>query len=550
MKKDKLRISMKGITLITLVVTIVVLIIVASVSIGALTGDNGIINQAKQGKDSAEISEEKEIIDISVAQAVNADAMGNLEKSKLQEKLNSNTGNGITEVIDSGNTLVVKFVEKNRYYEIGEDGKTEGPKELIKDDNVGDISKGGVADGSKENPFQINCIEDLVTFSMMVNGGNTELGIASNQFQDQYVALIRTLDFNSIFSYNDYTTTKYGDLNTDGIVEDIRTELTKTDEGCIGFTPIGNATNRYFKGIFDGQENEIKNIYENLEKSASLFGYVDSAEIKKLTISGEIKSTNSDAAGICFVASKTIIKGCTNNAKIFGGEIGGIAKEITETTILNCENKGKLNGNGDIGGIVGLLGNNCQIINCVNIGNIIGNAFLSGSEGNYAATGGIVGRGVSSDETKIYNCYNVGTVHQNRENVYVYANSSAGGIVGNSGRYGTYITIANVYNIGEIYGPMFGSTQYRGGIVGGYWYGGSTNQAVVKNAYYLDFEDMTGYGKISSMAGIEEETKEFMYSNNLVNALNEYIDSNPDGLDITDWKHWKMGEDGYPIFED
>ena len=149
-----------GITLIALVVTIVVLLILASISIGVLTGDNGIINQAKQGKEETEISEEKEIINISVTQAMDADVMGNIEKDKLQEKLNSNTKDGATEVIDSGDTLVVKFIEKNRYYEVNKDGNTEGPKELIKDNYAGDLSKGGTVDGSEERPFQINCIED------------------------------------------------------------------------------------------------------------------------------------------------------------------------------------------------------------------------------------------------------------------------------------------------------------------------------------------------------------------------------------------------------
>ncbi len=113
MKENK-----RGVTLIALVVTIVVLMILAAISIRALSGDSGIVNQAKKGKNSAEISEEKEIINISVAQAMENNVMGNLEKSKLQEKLNSNAGEGITEVIDSGDTLIVKFIEKNRYYEI------------------------------------------------------------------------------------------------------------------------------------------------------------------------------------------------------------------------------------------------------------------------------------------------------------------------------------------------------------------------------------------------------------------------------------------------
>ena len=39
--------STKGITLIALVITIIVLLILAGVSIAMLTGDNGILSQAK-----------------------------------------------------------------------------------------------------------------------------------------------------------------------------------------------------------------------------------------------------------------------------------------------------------------------------------------------------------------------------------------------------------------------------------------------------------------------------------------------------------------------
>ena len=44
----------KGITLIALVVTIIVLIILAGISISALTGSNGIIDQANNAKDDTQ----------------------------------------------------------------------------------------------------------------------------------------------------------------------------------------------------------------------------------------------------------------------------------------------------------------------------------------------------------------------------------------------------------------------------------------------------------------------------------------------------------------
>lgn len=59
MKKNNL-----GITLIGLVVTIVVLLILAGVSIALLTGDNGIMTQAKKAKITNELSEYKEQVEL------------------------------------------------------------------------------------------------------------------------------------------------------------------------------------------------------------------------------------------------------------------------------------------------------------------------------------------------------------------------------------------------------------------------------------------------------------------------------------------------------
>lgn len=60
-----------GITLIALVVTIVVLLILAGISIGAITGNNGIINQAQDAKDDTEYAQWEEKIDVAIIDAEN-----------------------------------------------------------------------------------------------------------------------------------------------------------------------------------------------------------------------------------------------------------------------------------------------------------------------------------------------------------------------------------------------------------------------------------------------------------------------------------------------
>lgn len=66
--KEKLR-NRKGITLIALIVTIIVLLILAGISIGAITGNNGIINQAKNAKNGTEYAQWEEQIDIAIVDA-------------------------------------------------------------------------------------------------------------------------------------------------------------------------------------------------------------------------------------------------------------------------------------------------------------------------------------------------------------------------------------------------------------------------------------------------------------------------------------------------
>ena len=60
----------KGITLIALVVTIVVLLILAGVSIAMLTGDNGIITQAKKSKDKTEQAKVEEHVSVAIGSLI------------------------------------------------------------------------------------------------------------------------------------------------------------------------------------------------------------------------------------------------------------------------------------------------------------------------------------------------------------------------------------------------------------------------------------------------------------------------------------------------
>ena len=78
--KGEIYMKNKGITLIALTVTVIVLLIISGVTISYLTGENGIINQAKDSKKFAGAVEEKEVLNTSVAAAI-----GKSSNSKIDE---------------------------------------------------------------------------------------------------------------------------------------------------------------------------------------------------------------------------------------------------------------------------------------------------------------------------------------------------------------------------------------------------------------------------------------------------------------------------------
>lgn len=486
-----------------------------------------------------------------------------------EEKLNNNAGNDKTEVIDNGDTLVVKFVDSGRYYEVDNDGNVSEPVEMVIDEYAGDLTKGGRCDGSESKPYEINCIEDLVVFSMMTNGGNSELGINSSNFSGKYVILNRDLDFNSIFSYNDYNSIKYGDLNTDGIVENIKKELTKTDEGCVGFTAISS-----FAGIFDGKENMIKNIYQKVSNDGGGIALFVKATnvIKNVNLSGTIINTKWHAAGICSLLDcrEISIINCKNYANITGHNmVGGICDIASNANaiISNCKNYGTITKTGasweysGVGGIIGFASGNVTIENCINEGEIIGstNAGIVGCSNGVnikkcmnkgKSVAGILGW-ARSGNINVINCYNLGecvngivdgfsgcnwnsVMELNIKNSYNLGKVTNSGIIGTQGNTAKEITlnIENCYNAGDSSKAILGSISYSER---------TTTTTNISNTYY-DTSKSSSVGAITDgTTGLSES--EMKNNNTFEETLNNNIEDN------SEWERWKIGENGYPTFE-
>ena len=468
----------------------------------------------------------------------------------MQTELDKIKGINKTRVIKNGkDNYIVIFLDTNRSYKIEENKNIDGPVdiEMIEDAYAGDITKNGTLDGESK-PYQINCIEDLVAFSNMSE---------TNNFENKKVILKRNLDFESELSYADWERKDYGDVNKDGNIDVLMTELVTG----IGFNPIDN-----FKGNFDGNEKYINNLYERNDESnqqnLGLFSSIGSnAVIQNLSVSGNIYDEKDLSVGgiVGVIKNNSINITLTNN--MFSGKItaqnraGGIIGYVTDShvSINQCENRAEVISKNNTAGIVGQAHNSTlKVMNSLNSGNIK----LLATDYPYVSAGGILGvinNNIEEQYIEIFNCYNSGNIDNASSKVYC----AAGGILGNATNSGENIVIANCFNRGETTAKYQFITNFSGGILGGFWY--NQYETDIKHSYYDGTASNRSVGgtiteyaqKLSQLQIKGQETIEDENGNSktLLELLNEYIENNPDGLDTTKWTKWIRNEEGYPILD-
>ena len=273
------------------------------------------------------------------------------------------------------------------------------------------------------------------------------------------------------------------------------------------------------------------------------------------------------------ISNNSIISECKNYGNItikkswwaYPG-IGGILGTSTNKNgkIEDCKNYGKVGIDDSTiytGGIVGTINDSMQISGCNNYGEVISNSNTGGIAGLYrsgtnvilynnsnfgkiegSGAGGVIGScnfaGYTVTGTGyIENCYNIGEVQ---------ATGGVGGIVGSIGGYAyedLKVYLDNCYNSGELSGSTTGGVV--GSISNNGW-GQKAQYLYVNNVFYLTSVAERGIGKGNTDDG-EINAIENINTTEFVNILNNYKDSN--GQYPIEWKKWKLGEEGYPVFE-
>ena len=327
----------------------------------------------------------------------------------------------------------------------------------IKNEEI-EIAKDG------ENEYKIQTIEDLVAFSINTNRGY--------DYEGKTIKLANDLDFLDDACYkNPNDTEKFGDYNNDGKIEGIKKEVTTGT----GFKPIGSKYTpkinlRYdFKGIFDGNNHEIKNLYINNPDvdNVGFFG-INYGEIRNMVVSGKIEANSKDTQNSYEQIGGTVgynygnIKNVKNQVEIsideFDGNLGGVVGRNSDGIIENCGNTANITSSNlhTFGGVCGYHEGKAEIKDCYNTGNI-------NVEKSYI-TGGVVGFSYTINAT-INRCYNTGDINSTGYISYL------GGIRGKANSSGI---IVNSYNLGNISVKQVADV---GGIIGYQLYG------VVGNCY-------------------------------------------------------------------
>ena len=267
----------------------------------------------------------------------------------------------------------------------------------------------------------------------------------------------------------------------------------------INYTRTGTTKQRYFSGNYDGGGYTVSGVFTpagsgNGYSYQGLFGYVegmDSTQLATLQNIGVIDSfiQGEDNIGgvVGYAGSNATISNAYNTGAVSGtGDyVGGVVGEAF-SDVTNCYNTGTVSGSNWVGGVVGYAYQDPTITNCYNTGSV---------EGTNGYVGGVVGN-VDSNAT-VSNAYNTGSVSGSSfyvggvvgyadynttvSNVYntgiVSGFSSVGGVVGYANG-----TVSNVYNIGSV----IGTGEYIGGVVGG------TYRVTITNCYNTGSVSGTG----------------------------------------------------------
>ena len=314
-----------GITLIALVITIVVLLILAGVSIAMLTGNNGILTQAKKAKQETSDSAQKEKEDLIKLEMIANNSnvnIPNLKEGMIPVKWNAT--NKTWEVADKSNT-------ENDWYDYSTESKKWANVVTVKENCSNGKTRADYLSAGVGTPIPEDDITTMFVwiprYSYYVKSGYHENANGTGEFAIKF--LIGTSD--KIIDSSEGQDTAIRTSNTNG----------KTNGGKYVVHPAFTAdtdlggTGDELSGIWVGkfEASNYTSEYNNRNISASttnediLYGRGDK---KNVTIRPNVTSWRYIAVNDIFTVSQNMAK---DEAKIYGFN----SSELTTTMMQNSQ---------------------------------------------------------------------------------------------------------------------------------------------------------------------------------------------------------------------
>lgn len=331
------------------------------------------------------------------------------------------------------------------------------------DGSVADSFAGGT--GTEEDPYQIATPAQLAKLAQDVNNEIT--------YEGKYFVLTSDLDLGG--------------------------------ENKVQWVPVGFDYSQVFKGVFDGNDRTVSNLYishENKEgEYVGLFGSIgQNSLVKDIVVDGDIVTESGNVGGIVGMSSGTV-ENCLSLVDIdaMASNIGGCVGS-NNGVIRRSMYAGRLTGAANSAGIAGT--SRGQIDECVNIGLVKAN-----EKAAWTYFAGIIG----FNSGQLTNSINAGSV---------MASGDAGGVVGSQHYMGSVsdcLNVGAVYGIGKV-GAVIGSGE------------GTSN-------LYFDVQASSGLMTGDSYYD-NNENRRYLTS--------QLTSGNVDGLEFTDSSKWLVEEGRYP----
>jgi len=281
----------------------------------------------------------------------------------------------------------------------------DGPNRGNNNTGGGSITTGWYDRNPSAANFTVSTAAHLVGLAELVNGGNS--------FEGKTITMA-----------NDISLSAYNAANT-------------AFNNGRGWVPIGNASNRPFSGIFNGNDHVVSGLFFNHNTSdrIGLFGTLNGTVKNLGVVDVDIFGRGNVGALAGFVGGDASVDNCYSTGLVrgAGNGVGGLIGQFSGA-MQNCYSTATLSGINSVGGLMG-----------ENSSGSISTSYSTGAVNGTNYVGGLVG----SHRGTLANCYSTSTVR---------GSNAVGGLIGH---ISATTSVTNCYATGDV-----GGESRVGGIAG------------------------------------------------------------------------------------